>query len=478
MSSERRATLELMLHQVEGVEFLLSRGSGLLAFEQGLGKTLVAIEGFRRLYATGRADRMLVICPNSLKRNWAAELDKFAEGLECAIVEGTPARRRYLFSSATAPVVITSYETARAEVTAIIALLSRSRTVMVLDESHATKNRRSLTSTAARQFARRCSHRWLLSGTPVTNSPSDLHTQVGIVEPGTHPLGSAEAFLSMVESGSDADRERAITRAQEYVLRKTKEMCLDLPDKLFVDRRVELPPWQRQLYDEMRDKMVCEIRAMQGEEYRAFASTALVQLTRLCQLASNPGLVLPIPDRVPGKWVELTEIVHEILGEDGRKVIIWSSYVETIESLMERLADLGAVAIYGGTEAAERQGVAQRFQTDPACRVLVANPAAAGTGFTLTAANYTIYESMSWRYDFYAQSQDRNHRIGQNLPVTYVRLIAVDTIEEAIVEALERKARMARTLLGDPDAGPRLGDLTREEMCELLLTNKLPGRSA
>ena len=84
--------------------------------------------------------------------------------------------------------------------------------------------------------------------------------------------------------------------------------------------------------------------------------------------------------------------------------------------------------------------------------MLIANPAAAGTGFTLTAAAYTIYETLSWRYDHFAQSQDRNHRIGQSLPVTYIRLIAADAIEEAIIDALERKSGLARSLLGDADA--------------------------
>lgn len=471
-------SLKLMAHQEEGIEFLQRRGSGLLAFEQGLGKTLVAIEGFQRLWAAGGADRMLVICPNSLKRNWAAEIEKFAPDLAREIIEGPPNKRRARFAATESPVVITSYETARGEVTAIIALLSRARTVMVLDESHATKNRLSLTSTAAREFAPRCSHRWLLSGTPVTNSPADLHTQVGLVEPLSHPLGSAEAFQCDMESDLPAVRDGAVARAQKFVLRRTKEQCLDLAEKIIADRRVELPPWQRKLYDEMRDQMVCEIRDMDGEAYRAFASTALAQLTRLCQLASNPELVLPAQEREPGKWVELAELVRDILDEPGRKVIVWSGFVKTIEKLIERFAHASAVAIYGGTETAERQEIAQRFQTDPDCRVMIANPAAAGTGFTLTAANYTIYESLSWRYDYYAQSQDRNHRIGQDLPVTYVRLIAVDTIEEAIIDALERKANMARTLLGDPDAGPRLSDLTREQMCELLLTNKLPGGRA
>ena len=98
----------------------------------------------------------------------------------------------------------------------------------------------------------------------------------------------------------------------------------------------------------------------------------------------------------------------------------------------------------------------------------------AGTGFTLTAASYSIYESLSWRYDHYAQSQDRNHRIGQTEPVTYIRLLAADTIEEAIVFALERKSALARSLLGDEGSGSIVSQLTKEEMCELLKTNRLP----
>lgn len=95
-------------------------------------------------------------------------------------------------------------------------------------------------------------------------------------------------------------------------------------------------------------------------------------------------------------------------------------------------------------------------------------------GFTLTAANYTIYESLSWRYDHYAQSQDRNHRIGQDAPVTYMRLLATDTIDEAIVTALERKSGLARALLGDEGAVALVSALTRDEMCALIADNKLP----
>lgn len=213
---------------------------------------------------------------------------------------------------------------------------------------------------------------------------------------------------------------------------------------------------------------------MSGDEFRAFAATALAQLTRLRQIASNPALIFPEAGGVPAKFELIDSLVEDVLCVPERKAIIWSNYVGSIETLLERLATYRPIALYGGTPGHERQDLARQFQEDLSTRVLVANPAAAGTGFTLTAANYTIYESLSWRYDHYAQSQDRNHRIGQDSIVTYMRLIASDTIDEAIVAALERKSGLAQALLGDEGATASVADLSRDEMCALIATNKLP----
>jgi len=466
-------SVELMDHQKIGIDFLTQGRAGLLAFEQGLCKTLVAIDAFRRVWAAREAERLLVICPNSLKRNWVAEFKKFAPEFNIEIAEGLPRVRRRIFGMSKANVVVTSYETARTEVTAILAFVQRQRTALVLDESHAAKNWRSLTSTAARHIAPHCEFRWLLSGTPVTNTPADLYTQIEILAPGEKLLGSQEAFLATIEANPECSSVKGAF--DRLILRRTKEQCLDLPDKTFADIRVDLPVWQRKLYDDMRTQMVCDIQAMTGEQYRAFATTALAQLTRLTQIASNPSLLFPELEGTPGKFEALDGLVADILSVPSRKIIIWSNYVRSLEALLVRFGQYGAVAIYGGTPNGERQDIAFRFQNDESCRVLIGNPAAAGTGFTFTAATYTIYETLSWRYDHYAQSQDRNHRIGQSRPVTYIRLLAADTIEEAIVNALERKSAMARTLLGDPGDAPAISDLTKHEMCELLTNNKLPG---
>lgn len=463
---------ELMQHQRDGVAFLTGQRAGLLAFEQGLGKTLVAIDSFRILHLMGAVDKLLVVCPNSLKRNWVAETAMFMPELVVDIAEGTSRERRHVFAASTADVIVTSYETARVEVTALLAFVDMHRTVLVLDESHAAKNWRSLTSTSMRYIAPRCEYRWLLSGTPVTNTPADLYSQIEIVAPGDRVLGSRETFLAQVDEDPTAQFAKPVL--DQLVFRKTKSECLDLPPKTFTDVLVDLPVWQRRLYDAMRTQMVCDIQAMSGQQYRAFASTALAQLTRLSQLASNPSLLFSDLDRTPGKFHVLDGLLNDIMSVHGRKVIIWSTYVQNIETITARFAKYGAVAIYGRVGTADRQELAARFQNDPRVRVLVANPAAAGTGFTLTAASFTIYESMSWRFDHYAQSQDRNHRIGQTQPVTYIRLVAADTIDEAVSRALERKSIMARDLLSDPAAQSVLSRLTPEQMCALIASNVLP----
>lgn len=463
-----------MAHQHEGADFLVGRRCGLLAFEQGLGKTLVAIEAFLKLRARREVDLALVICPNSLKRTWAAELARFAPEMQVCIVEGGRRERRRLLSATRADAVVINYESARNEIVAIRAFLRRRRAALILDESHNVKNARSLNNVAAQHFAPLTQYRWLLSGTPVTNAPVDIYPQLCLVA-GGHPFGSYASFEA--QYGSDASpqvRAKLAEKVRPYLLRRTKEECLDLPDKTFVDIAVELPLWQRRMYEAMRDDLAHEVEGMSDDDFRRFVPTALTRLLRLSQIASNPALLIPGEKRVPGKFAELDRIVDELVRGNRRKVILWSYYVHTLDALAARYAKYGAATLYGKTEPEERQRIASRFQDDPELMVLLANPAAAGTGFTLTAANYTIYETLTWRYDLYAQSQDRNHRIGQRNPVTYIRLIAEGTIEQAIVEALERKAVLAGEIVGDDVAIPAIQSMTAPKFKELLSTGRLP----
>jgi SNF2 family DNA or RNA helicase len=463
----------LMPHQIEGIAFLVQKKCGLLAFEQGLGKTLIAIKAFQQLLGEGRVKRLVVICPNSLKKNWAEEIKRFAPELEACIVEGNASQRRTLLAQNNSPFLIVNYEAARNEITGLCAALLRTRCALTFDESHNVKNLRSLNSIATKHFTPLAEYRWLLSGTPVTNRPIDIYSQIAVVDPGHH-LGSPEVFeLNYGDAGNLPDQRRRLNGViQPYILRRTKKECLTLPSKRFVDIRVVLPDWQRELYDAIRDGLIEEVKQMTEDEFRRFVSgTALIRLLRLSQVASNPALIFREEKRIAGKTIELDALIQRVAPVE--KVILWSTYVETIKALAVRYAPYGVVTLFGEVPTSERQNIAHRFQTDDATRLLIANPAAAGTGFTLTAASYTIYESLNWRYDLYAQSQDRNHRIGQDKTVTYIRLIAQDTIEEAIIATLERKDRMAQEIVSGLFVGEPISNMSREAFCELVLRGRV-----
>ena len=461
-----------MGHQVEGVEFLLSKKSGLIAFEQGLGKTLVALEAYFQARTHGLVETLLVICPNSLKYNWQSEIQKYRPNLAVEIISGNQLERRRALLKTSADVVVFNYEGARSELSGVTALMRRRRTALVLDESHYIKNHRSLTSIFAQHLAPFTTYRWLLSGTPVTNTAADIYPQLCLVA-GSQPLGSSAAFeTKYVKSINGAQALASAIRP--YVFRKTKEDCLDLPDKTFVDIYVDLPLWQRRLYDGFRDELILAVDGMTQLEFNRFAPTALTKLLRLLQIASNPSLLRPEDTRSPAKFLELDRLLDELIVQNNRKVILWSYYVPTIRLFEDRYRQYGSVSIYGDVSPSQRQDAAKAFQNDPEVRLLIANPAAAATGFTLTAATYAIYETLSWRYDLYAQSQDRNHRIGQTMPATYIRLIARDTIETAVTDVLARKANLASNVLGDAIGSVSLERLSPQEFCDMLRSNRLP----
>ena len=349
---------QLMAHQEEGVQFLTQRRGGILAFEQGLGKTLTAIDAFRELRERGLADHMVVLCPNSLKDNWAGEITRFAPTWQVRTIGGSGRDRRAGLANADEEVVIVNYEAARANIAPVRAMIRRLRPVLVLDESHHVKNHRSLTSIAARQFAPLATFRWLLTGTPVTNSPSDIHAQLSVVAD-VNPLGPYEVFmLDYGDSGTNRRKQKRLAELlKPHVLRRTKEECLSLPSKSFVDLSVPLPGWQRRMYDAVRDGMRDEVRGMSRDAFRAYAPTALTKLLRLVQIASNPALVAPGEQREPAKLAELDRILTDLIRTKECKVILWSYYVDTITRLAKRYQHLGVVTLFGGVPQSERQAL-------------------------------------------------------------------------------------------------------------------------
>jgi SNF2 family DNA or RNA helicase len=236
-------------------------------------------------------------------------------------------------------------------------------------------------------------------------------------------------------------------KLDRFSFRVKKEECLDLPDKLYVKREVDLTDEQARAYEQMKVMALAQF-----EQGMMSTVNALTQLMRLHQITCghvklDNGTIMSLPNK---RIDELLAIVEET---DG-KMIIWATYRHDIDAIKIALQkDYGMESVgtyYGDTEEDERQRVVAEFQNpESKLRFFVGNPSTGGYGLTLTAANVVVYYSNSFDLEKRLQSEDRAHRIGQTKNVTYIDLIAVKTIDEKIVKALRDKIDISTQVLGE-----------------------------
>ena len=295
----------------------------------------------------------------------------------------------------------------------------------------------------------------------MTKSPMDLYQQCAFLSPNCLNAASYYSFqarYAVVIERSVATHSfkqvvgyRRLDELKEkldrFSFRVKKEECLDLPDKLYVKREVDLTDEQVRAYRQMKD-----LALSQFKEGITSTVNALTQLMRLHQIVCghvklDNGEVIELPNN---RINELLSIVEET---DG-KIIIWANYRHDIEALKLALSKeygMNSVGMYyGGIPDDERKRVLAEFQNpDSEMRFFVGNPSTGGYGLTLTAAHTMIYYSNSFDLEKRLQSEDRAHRIGQTKNVTYIDLIAVGTVDEKIVKALRDKINIATQVMGE-----------------------------
>lgn len=439
-------------HQTEGTRFLRANQCAALFDEQGLGKTKQVIDAIAGAISAAEIDAALIVCPNGLKSNWASEVEKFSSA-RFALFGSGAAARRVAFRSLKAAFYIINYEAVASELASLKALMRFKRIAIVLDESHRIKAPEGKATQALLALRKLAARRYILSGTPVANSPEDLWSQMLFLDDGRSLGASFEEFKKTYRAGAkgyrnlEQLRERVLSRS----LRRTKATSLDLPKKEYSRVMVKLEGRQEELYSQMRDDLAVWIKSMSGEEFESRADAVLARLVRLAQLASNPALLDPSYDECPAKVRVLDGLLGDYMSRPGQKVLLWSSFVENIRVLEARYAEWRPVCIFGDVGAEARNAAVHAFKTDPDTRLFIANPAAAREGLTLTEANVAIYLDRTFNLVDYLQSQDRIHRISQQQDCEIVLLIAEKTIDELIDFALEQKHRLARYAQSDTD---------------------------
>lgn len=457
-------------HQRAGLEFLAHAESGALLWEMGLGKSKTAIDYGEWLFANhARADaaplgsgvaalypsvRVLVICPNTVKRNWLNEIAKHAGHTDYVLPTGTLKKRAEQLGTARYTVINCEALSYREMAAALQAI---EWDLVIVDESTRFKSPKAARTKLLHKLSAR--RRVILTGTPITNTAEDAWAQYHFIAPGL--LGSFWSFsdkylakdwfgnVTGVRPGMDVELANRLGSRSYRIL---KSEVVDLPPKVYQDRIVELDGAQKKAYDQMRDELRVALGARSIEAFNI-----LTQLLRLTQITA--GLVGEgdqyhwLGDQ-SAKVRELDHLLNEELAHE--QVVVFGLYQRELIELWKRYAppstgldtwDLPSI-IYGPTPEHRRHELVEQFQRGDR-RLLFAQIRTGGIGINLTAAKNAVYHTRGWSLEEYLQSQDRLHRIGQTGTVNIIHVTAEGTVDEHIAKALAGKQNLADVLTGD-----------------------------
>ena len=484
-SENLKATLRP--YQLAGVKWLIGHcqnGLGAcLADDMGLGKTLQTIatllwakenlslqslstpqapSGQLDIFSAHRESlrplSALIILPASLVFNWQRELAQFAPSLFVYAHVG-PGRQKHLSTLSTHDVILTTYHTARQD----LALLEKiDWNFIILDESQQIKNRESDISKVVRGL--KGQHKISLSGTPIENSLADLWTQMEFINPAT--LGTYPAFRDQFQSpierhGDVQAKARLFGRVKPFFLRRTKEeVAPELPPLSVQVFYCEMLAPQQKRYEAVKSAVRNEILALFDDPQTRFQ--ALIALTRLRQLACHPVLADETYEEGSGKTEDVLA-QWDLIRRAGHKVLFFSAFEQHLRLFRTALEAEGIPFAWltGETAMPERAREVARFQTDPNVQAFLMTLGAGGVGLNLTAADYVFILDPWWNPAKEDQAVARAHRIGQERPVTALRFIARNTVEEKILLLQEQKRKLGRDLF---DASAEFPSWSREDL--------------
>lgn len=460
-------------HQVEGITRALSGRDFAFFFEQGTGKTATTINTLRNLYAREkRPMRTLILCPVVVCENWRREFKEHSKiGYLAHVLKG-PGKVRieeFKAKSATNPphIFITNFEALQMKELVQLILHWRPE-ILVVDESQRCKSHKSVRAKTAAAIAKNTKHNFILSGTPITNKELDIFQQFLILDRGATFGDNYWIFqhryfydknagmltgknkqnhfpdLRLREGMGEAINQAIYRKA----MRVLKQDCLDLPDLVRVEVPVELSSEQRRLYKEMKRDFIAYLKS--GEAVTA--QIAVVKALRLQQIVTGyckteEGKEISFKENP--RLDALADLIADI--PETEKIIIWACFKENYEQIAGLLnkMEISHTALHGGVSGKERQKNIDAFQKDNSTRVMIANQAAGGVGVNLTRASTAIFYSRNFNWEQDTQAEARNHRGGSEIhqKITRYDLIARETIDEIIAEALKNKFDMAEKIL-------------------------------
>ena len=460
-------------HQLTALEKSWDKTEYGYFMEMGTGKSKVLVDNMAMLYDKGRINGAIIVAPKGVYRNWYSQEipNHLASHIQPTMVLWTALTSKTkdkeyqsLFETGhDLHILIMNVEALSTKKGLEFAtkFMSCHKTMIAIDESTTIKNPSAKRTKAILKLGKEATYRRILTGSPVTKSPLDLFTQCGFLNSYLLGYDSFYAFrnryANMIDRNFGGRRVQLIgsykrldelaEKLKVFSYRVLKEDCLDLPDKVYIRREVDLTEEQSKAYSSMKSAALALLNGKM-----ATAPHILTQMMRLHQitcghLKNDDGTITEIKNN---RLKELVNLLDEVEG----KVIIWANYVHDIEHIVKTISDeFGSDSIvqyYGAIPAEQRQENIEKFQ-DPKskARFFIGNPQTGGYGITLTCANTVVYYSNGYDLEKRLQSEDRAHRIGQTKSVTYVDFIAPKTVDEKIVKALRSKMNIANTIMDE-----------------------------
>ena len=459
-------------HQITALEKSWNKKTFAYFMEMGTGKTKVLIDNMAMLYDKGKIDGALIIAPKGVLGTWynqelPAHLPKHIENVsimwQANINKKQKEKLDRLFETGEAlHILVMNVEAFSTDkgVNFAAKFLRSHRSLMAIDESTTIKNPKAIRTNNIIDLSELARYRRIMTGSPVTKNPLDLYSQCEFLDPDHLEFTSYYAFRNRYAemktlhiSGRSIqvvshfkNLNELSDRLQTFSYRVLKEDCLDLPSKIYMKREIELSKEQKKLYEQMRKEALATLN---GKTITTM--TALTQLMRLHQItcghfSADDGTIQNIKNN---RLSELMDIIEEIEG----KAIIWAHYqhdIRTIVNEIEKKHGPGSVVhYYGKTLPEQREKAIKNFKTNDECRFFVGTPQTGGYGLTLVAANTVVYYSNGYDLEKRMQSEDRAHRIGQDKSVTYIDIIAEETVDTKIVKSLRKKINIASEVLGE-----------------------------
>ena len=441
--------------------------------EMGTGKSKVLIDNIAMLYDKGKINGALIIAPKGVIGTWYKDqipghmpdhVEYKAVMWQANINIKQQKKLDTLFETGEDLHILVmnveSFSTKKG-IEFAYKFLSCHNTMMTIDESTTIKNPDAKRTKNICKLGPHAKYRRILTGSPITKSPLDLYKQCDFLAPellGHSSYYSFRTRYAIMKTANFGGRSVQIVvgyrnlpeltdMLKAFSYRVLKDECLDLPKKTFMKRVVKLTKEQEYAY-----KQMSQLALAQFQGKLMTTATVMTQLMRLHQITcghftADDGT---IKDLKNNRTDELSDLLNEVHG----KVVIWAHYQYDVETIVERIkkehGDNSVVTYYGLTPQDQRQDNIKKFQDkEGPVRFLVGTTATGGYGITLTAASTMIYYSNGYDLEKRQQSEARIDRIGQESPMTYIDLLAENTIDDRIVVALRKKVNIASQIMGE-----------------------------